>query len=56
MIPFEAIATGLPTICTNLTGCSDFASMSIPLQASWGEAEFQSHLFGSDTGRISTWS
>lgn len=50
MIPFEAIATGLPTICTDLTGCADFAKMSIPLPATWGEADFNSHLYGSDTG------
>lgn len=35
-IPFQAIATGMPTICTNLTGCQDFADMSIPLDATWG--------------------
>lgn len=31
LIPFQGIATGLPTICTNATGCADFAEMSIPL-------------------------
>lgn len=50
MIPFEAIATGLPTICTNLTGCADFASMSIPLDATWGDADFHSHTYGADVG------
>ena len=50
MIPFEAIATGLPTICTNLTGCADFAKMSIPLDAKWGNADFNDFFYGVDTG------
>lgn len=35
MIPFQAIATGLPTITTNLTGTADFADLSMPLRAGW---------------------
>jgi len=35
LIPFQAIATGMPTICTNLTGCADFADLSMPLNAEW---------------------
>ncbi len=35
-IPFDAIATGMPTIVTNLTGCEDFAGLSMPLRATWG--------------------
>ena len=50
MIPFEAIATGLPTIVTNLTGCSDFAEYAIPLEASYGDAYYHSHIYGTDTG------
>jgi len=50
MIPFEAIATGMPSIVTNLTGTADFAKMSIPLEAEWGEAPLQSHLYGCDAG------
>lgn len=50
MIPFEAIATGLPTICTNLTGCADFAKMSIPLEAKYGDASFNHFAYGVDTG------
>jgi len=50
MIPFEAIATGMPTIVTNLTGTADFAKMSIPLPAEWGEAPLQSHLYACDAG------
>ena len=34
MIPWQAIATGMPTICTNATGCADFAEMSVPLDSS----------------------
>lgn len=37
LIPFQAIATGMPTICTDLTACSDFAKLSLPLKASWQE-------------------
>jgi glycosyltransferase involved in cell wall biosynthesis len=37
LIPFQAIATGLPTITTNLTAMADFASLSMPLEATWGE-------------------
>jgi len=50
MIPFEAIATGLPTICTNLTGCADFAEMSIPLPATWGKSDFHEHLYSCNVG------
>lgn len=35
LIPFQAIATGMPTICTNATGCADFAELSIPLDYTW---------------------
>jgi glycosyltransferase involved in cell wall biosynthesis len=50
MIPFEAIATGLPTIVTNLTGCADFAKYGIPLEASFVKADWQDHLYDCDTG------
>lgn len=33
MIPFQAMATGLPTICTNATSCTEYAHLSIPLDA-----------------------
>lgn len=36
LIPFQGIATGMPTICTDLTACTDFASLSMPLKATWG--------------------
>jgi glycosyltransferase involved in cell wall biosynthesis len=36
MAPFQAIATGLPTICTNATACQEFASLSVPLEAEYG--------------------
>lgn len=38
-IPFQSIATGMPTITTNLTGTADFAEMSMPLKASWRSGE-----------------
>lgn len=34
LIPFQGIATGLPTIVTNATACADFAEMSVPLDSS----------------------
>jgi glycosyltransferase involved in cell wall biosynthesis len=33
LIPFQGIATGLPTIVTNATACADFAELSIPLNS-----------------------
>jgi glycosyltransferase involved in cell wall biosynthesis len=39
LIPFQGIATGLPTICTNATGCADFADLSVPLDYEWTEGE-----------------
>jgi len=33
LAPWQAIATGMPTICTNATGCADFAELSIPLDS-----------------------
>lgn len=50
MIPLEAMATGLPTIVTNLTGCADFAHYGIPLSAEYGEAAFHNHIYSTDTG------
>jgi len=50
MIPFEAIATGMPTICTDLTGCSDFAKMSIPLPAKFGDADYHNFLYEENVG------
>ena len=34
MSPFQAIACGIPTICTNETACKEFAYLSVPLGAS----------------------
>lgn len=31
LIPFQAMATGMPTIVTNGTSCTDFAELAIPL-------------------------
>jgi hypothetical protein len=35
LIPFQSIAKGIPTICTNATACEEFADMSIPLDYEW---------------------
>ena len=37
MIPFQGIASGLPTIVTNDTACADYAEMSVPLNYKWGD-------------------
>jgi glycosyltransferase involved in cell wall biosynthesis len=50
MIPFESICTGMPTIVTNETGCKDFASYSIPLEAEFIPAEWNTQQYGEDTG------
>ena len=34
MSPFQTIACGVPTICTNETACTEFAHLSVPLEAS----------------------
>lgn len=36
MIPFQAIAKGIPTICTNATACTEYAHLSVPLDFKWG--------------------
>lgn len=36
MLPFQGIAKGIPTICTNATACTEYASMSVPLDFKWG--------------------
>lgn len=50
MIPFEAIATGMPTIVTNATGTADFAEMSYPLNATMVPASEQSEHYGTNAG------
>ena len=40
LIPFQAIATGCPTILTNATGMKDFANLGIPLNVNkWIDGE-----------------
>lgn len=34
-IPFQGIGKGLPTICTNVLACTEFAEMSVPLDFTW---------------------
>ena len=50
MIPFETICTGMPTIVTYATGCSDFAKYSIPLSCTYSTADWNSNQYGEDTG------
>ena len=33
LIPFQAIAKGIPTICTNETACTEYAHLSVPLDS-----------------------
>jgi glycosyltransferase involved in cell wall biosynthesis len=37
MIPFQGIAKGIPTICTNATACEEFANLSVPLDYEWSD-------------------
>jgi glycosyltransferase involved in cell wall biosynthesis len=37
LIPFQAIAKGIPTICTNATACEEYADMSVPLDYEWSK-------------------
>jgi len=50
MIPFESIATGMPTIVTNATGTADFAEMSFALDSEMVPATEQSDYYGVDAG------
>lgn len=34
MMPFQSIAMGIPTICTNFSACTEFANLSYPLDYS----------------------
>jgi glycosyltransferase involved in cell wall biosynthesis len=35
LIPFQGIAKGIPTICTNATACEEYADYSVPLDYEW---------------------
>jgi glycosyltransferase involved in cell wall biosynthesis len=39
MLPYQAIAKGIPTICTNATACTEYASLSVPLDFQWGTSK-----------------
>ena len=34
-LPFQGIAKGIPTICTNVLACTEYADMSVPLDFEW---------------------
>lgn len=50
LIPLEAMATGLPTIVTDATGCRDYSHLAIPIPATKVKAEWHDHLYSDDTG------
>jgi glycosyltransferase involved in cell wall biosynthesis len=50
LIPLEAMATGLPTIITNATGCTDYAQLGIPISATMIKADWHDHVYNDDTG------
>jgi glycosyltransferase involved in cell wall biosynthesis len=50
MIPLEAMATGMPTIVTNATGCADYAHLGIPISATMVKADWHDHVYNDDTG------
>lgn len=37
MLPYQGIAKGIPTICTNATGCTEYAELSVPLNFTMGK-------------------
>jgi glycosyltransferase involved in cell wall biosynthesis len=37
LLPFQSIAAGIPTICTNATGCTEYAELSVPLDYKWSK-------------------
>lgn len=39
MLPYQSIAKGIPTICTNATACTEYASLSVPLDFEWGSSK-----------------
>lgn len=50
LIPLEAMATGIPTIITDATGCKDYAHLGIPLHATPSKAEWHDYVYSDDTG------
>ena len=50
LIPLEAMATGLPTILTDATGCKDYSHYGIPISATITKADWHDHVYNDDTG------
>lgn len=50
MIPLEAMATGMPTIVTDATGCKEYSHLAIRLSAEQTKAHWHDHVYGADTG------
>ena len=47
MLPFQSIAKGIPTICTNATACTEYAEWSVPLTYKWGSNNISGIYFDS---------
>lgn len=50
LIPLEAMATGMPTIVTDATGCKEYSHLAIGLSAEPSKAHWHDHVYGADTG------
>ena len=37
MLPYQGIAKGIPTICTNATACTEYAELSVPLDFKYSD-------------------
>lgn len=37
MLPYQGIAKGIPTICTNATACTEYAELSVPLNFKYSD-------------------
>ena len=43
--PFKAIASGVPTICTNRTACEIYANLSVPLEAELSPSSYRDSFY-----------
>lgn len=43
--PFKAIASGIPTICTNRTACEIYANLSVPLEAELSPSPYRDSVY-----------
>jgi glycosyltransferase involved in cell wall biosynthesis len=47
LIPHQAIAKGIPTICTNATACTEYAHLSVPLDFEYSDENMSGIYSGS---------